>query len=76
MLAAGKITENQYQMILYMANKAQLADFRPLLYVIPAHLVMSKLDVVPPNKAANPLGPEYRIFNLLDTEFDVVEFKH
>jgi hypothetical protein len=76
MLAANKIDQNQYQMIMYMVKNAQLSDFRPMLYLIPAHLVAGKLNVVPPREAANPLGPEYRIFDLMDNEFDAIEFKN
>jgi hypothetical protein len=75
MLAANKIDQNQYQMIMYMVKSAQLSDFRPMLYLIPAHLVTNKLNVVSPKEAANPLGPEYRIFDLMEGEFDVIEFK-
>lgn len=75
MLAANRIDQNQYQMIIYMVNHAQLSDFRPLLYLIPANLIEKKLNVVSAKQAANPLGPEYRIFDLLDTEFDAIEFK-
>lgn len=75
MLSEKKITQNQYQMILHMVKHAAPSDFRPLLYLIPAHLVESKLAEVPAKMTANPLGVEYRIFDLMDGEFEVLEFK-
>jgi hypothetical protein len=65
MLADGKIDDNQYQMINYWVDKATHIRFRPLLYLIPANMVTGKL---------NPLGPEYRIFDLEEGEFEIVEF--
>ena len=70
-----KIDQHQYQSILYMVKNAQLADFRPLLYLIPAHVVQTKLQPVESKLLANPLGPEYRIFDLQQNEFEIMEFK-
>lgn len=75
LLDAKVIDENQYQLILYMIKNAQISEFRPLLYLIPSHLVQSKLSPVEGKDLANPLGVEFRIFDLLDGEFDTIEFK-
>jgi hypothetical protein len=74
MLADGKIDDNQYQMINYWVDKATHIRFRPLLYLIPANMVTGKLKLVPLEETANPLGPEYRIFDLEEGEFEIVEF--
>lgn len=75
MLASGKIDESQYQLILYMVKNAPLTDFRPLLYLIPAQMVEGRVNNVPAKHTANVLGAEYRIFDLQEGEFEVLEFK-
>lgn len=70
-----KITELQHQLILRKIEKSSVSDYRPLLYLIPGHLVEDKLEEVLVEDTANPLGTEYRIPNLLSHEFDILEFK-
>jgi hypothetical protein len=70
-----EITEHQYQMIMYLVENAPLSDYRPLLYVIPMSIVNSKVEEVPLEETANPLGVEFRIACLNDDEFDALEFK-
>ncbi|MDO7848997.1 hypothetical protein Q5H92_21715 [Hymenobacter sp. M29] len=75
MLAEKKITDDDYQRIVFIVDNAEIADFKPMLYVIPANKVHSKLSMVPVSELANPMGEEYRIFDLQDGEFDAIEFK-
>jgi hypothetical protein len=73
-LAAGVITQNEYQMIMLKIKMASISDFRPLLYLIPASMVKDKMAPVPIKLIANPLGSEYRIDCLIDGEFEILEF--
>jgi len=70
--AAGEITEEQRVDIHYMATTAPLTHWRPLVYVIPRHLVEARLQRVPVSKAAG-LGPEFIIPDLRGNEFDILE---
>jgi hypothetical protein len=74
MLAKGQITTNEYQIIIEFVKRAQLNDFRPLLYLIPAPMVAGRVQLVSPKDAANPLGREYKIFDLKEGEFELLEF--
>lgn len=76
MLADGKITESYYQSIMRAIKTAQVSDFTPFLYVIPTHLVEKKLVEVEAGDAANPKSTEYRIFDLLANEFDILELDY
>jgi hypothetical protein len=73
-LDKGDISQHQYERILYMVKHASKSDFRPLLYLIPAHLVIGKIEEVPVKQIANPLGTEYRVPCLLQNEFEILEF--
>jgi hypothetical protein len=75
LLADDVIDETQFQFINHMIDNAKINQFRPLLYLIPSHLVHSRIDIVPPSELANPLSMELRVLDLKDGEFDVLEFK-
>ncbi|KAA6346150.1 hypothetical protein EZS27_006320 [termite gut metagenome] len=66
------IDDVEYSEIIYMIDTVDIDSFRPLLYLIPKSLVFSKIEEVPIEKRANPLGIEYRIKNLQNTEFEII----
>lgn len=71
-LAAGEITSEQKDEIIYMVEHADMNHWRPLLYVVPRIPVEPRLKPVPMNKRAG-LGPEYIIEDLRRSEFDLIE---
>lgn len=68
----GEITNTQRLEIFDKVRLAQLADFKPLLYVIPYSLVSSNLKTVPVKHRANPLSEEYIIARLPRASFDII----
>lgn len=71
-LAAGEITLEQKDEIIYMVAHADISYWRPLLYVIPRISVEARLKTVPMDKRAG-FGPEYIIEDLRRSEFDLIE---
>jgi hypothetical protein len=68
----GDISNTQRLEILDKVRLAQLADFKPLLYVIPHPLVSGLLSMVPVKHRANPLSEEYFIARLPRDSFDII----
>jgi hypothetical protein len=71
-LAAGVITPDEHADIVHIATTAPVADFAPLLYVIPYSLVSSRLKKVPIKDRAHPLSDEFIIEDLNESEFDAL----
>ena len=69
---AGSITDSEKQEIIWLAKNSPLIDFRPLIYVIPWQPIVTRAQLVPPNKRAG-LGPEYIISDLTGDEFHIIE---
>ena len=72
--AAGVINEQQESDIASIVERAELADFRPLLYQIPYGPVSALLREVPISKKAHPLSKEYKIEELPRKYFEPIEF--
>lgn len=72
MKASGVITAAEAAEIAAMVNGAQVADWAPLVYVIPHTAVTGRVEQVPVKKWAG-LEPEYLIRDLAEGEFDVIE---
>jgi len=72
--AEGLINASQEREIIYIVDKAETTDFRPLLYLIPFSSVASIVSEVPVDKRAHPLAQEYLIERLPRDRFDVIEF--
>lgn len=72
--AAGEITDEEHDRIIRMIDKAANNKFAPLLYIIPCHLVTGKVEPVPVEELANPLSEEYRIENLKESEFEIIQY--
>jgi hypothetical protein len=68
----GDISDTQRLEILDKVRLAGLADFKPLLYVIPYAHVSTMLSTVPVRHRANPLSEEYIIARLPRDSFDII----
>jgi len=73
-LANGGIDANEHATILQMIEHSKLNHFRPLLFLINAEMVKDRIEQVPVAERANPLGIEYRIKDLKEYEFEIIEF--
>lgn len=73
--AAGEITNDEKEEIVYMVKTASFEMWRPLLYLIArgGDIVPPRLELIAPEKRAGH-GPEYVIRDLKGTEFEIVEF--
>lgn len=70
--ASGRISLDARNEIVYWAKSAPLAEWRPVLYVIPTRLILDRCSLVPPQERAG-LGVEWRIRDLRIEEFDCIE---
>lgn len=75
MLEKGIIDENDFARILAIVDSAEVNEFTPLLYLIPANNVENKINTVNVEDAANPLSLEYQIYDLKRDEFEIIEFE-
>jgi hypothetical protein len=72
---AGAITDAQRGEITAIVAAAEVADFRPLLYVMPFRTVVGRAVLVPPQERAHPLSIEYRVEALPRHLFDVIDIE-
>jgi hypothetical protein len=75
-LKAGEISKAQNKEIGEILKNALLADFRPLLYMIPYQGVAKLVEEVPIQERAHPLSLELRIPALPRRFFDVIEVNY
>jgi hypothetical protein len=73
---AEEITQAQHKEIKKILDQALLADFRPLLYIIPYQGVAKVVEEVSIEERAHPLSLELRISVLPRTLFDVIEVSY
>ncbi len=78
--AGEKLTQNvistaQAEEISAIVEGAEVADFAPLIYVIPYHLVSDRLVPVPISQRAHPLSMEFIIARLPRDHFDVLKIE-
>lgn len=71
----GVITAEQEAEIQHMAEKAELRDFKPLVFVMAFPKVQHQLVVIPPAERAHPASREYRHERLRRRWFDVLELR-
>jgi hypothetical protein len=71
--AAGDVTDEQASEIASIVDASEPRDFRPLIFVIPFHLVQDKLRKVPVSQRAHPLSVEFIIDGLTRDCFDVID---
>jgi hypothetical protein len=69
----GDITDAERLEIFDKVRLAQIADFKPLLYVIPYPLDSGILSLVPVRQRANPLADEFIIQRLPRSSFDIID---
>lgn len=72
-LNEGMIGTSQYREILELMQLAPLANFKPLMLVIPAAPVTALLNSVPVAQRASVFSEEYIIENLPRSLFDAIE---
>lgn len=72
---SGVINEYDYELIRQMVDIARYSDFYPALYLIHSDKVIFRCNEVPVVDKASDSSEEYRIDDLSESEFDVVEFK-
>ncbi len=72
---AGIINKSDYKLIRQMMNIARYSDFYPILYLIHSDKVKLRCNEVPVVDKASDSSEEYRIDDLSEGEFDVVEFE-
>ncbi len=70
--SAGVISDADKEEIFAIIQKAQIADFRPLIYVIPYQPVSQRVVRVAINDRAS-LQPEYIVKDLNVDEFEIIE---
>lgn len=70
--AAGEITKDEKEEIIYMVDYEPIQEWRPLLYLIPRILVMDRLELVPIQERASR-EKEYIIRDLHRSEFEIIE---
>lgn len=75
MKEAGLITKHEVKDITKIVKHAEIFDFRPLVYVIPYHLVDKLVEEVSVEERAHPLAVEYVIKQLPRKLFDIIEWK-
>jgi hypothetical protein len=73
-LQDGTIDDRQGNEIMDIVGGAEISDFRPLVYVIPRHLVAGVLEPVAIEERAHPLSAEFLIERLPRMHFDVIDF--
>jgi hypothetical protein len=71
--SAGLITDSDAADITWIVDHADIAQFRPLLYVIPRAGVAGRLKRVSPQSAASPFSDEYILEDLAIGEFEALE---
>lgn len=69
----GSIDAVEYREILKIVRRSQLADFKPLMFVIPLQPIAHLCEPVGVGRRAHPLSEEYIIQNLHREFFDAVE---
>ncbi len=74
-LEAGVITKTQHREIRKAVAKAEIPDFRPVLYVIPFDRLEGRVPEVPVSQRAHPLSLEYLVEDLRSGCFDLLELR-
>lgn len=69
----GAIDQNTKRRIINRINDAYYEDFLPLVYVINTSKVVSRIIEVPPDLAALPNSPEYKIVDLQSGEYELID---
>lgn len=73
MYEAGKITALLKKEIISYIQSATFKDFFPMIYIIDTKKVNSRIVPVPSIDGARASSPEYKIFDLQDGEFELLD---
>jgi hypothetical protein len=68
----GRIDQDALEEIIYLVDTAERILWRPVLFVIPTTVVSGRCKLVPARDRAG-IGLEWKIHDLKDHEFDVIE---
>ena len=74
MLKSNVISEHEFGIITKMVDSSSIVDYRPLVYLIPKELVEGRIEEVDVDSKANPLSIEYRVLDLDECEFEIIEY--
>lgn len=74
-LDAGIITKNQFKQIGTLVSCADYRAFFPVLYIIETQAVRSKCEAVPVEDRASDDSFEYKITNLENGEYHILDFE-
>lgn len=75
-LEAGVIDNDQYNEICQLVNLARYEDFFPVLYIIDGKKVGSaRCKEVDKKDRASDTSIEYKIFDLIEGEYELIDFK-
>ena len=72
-LTAGRISQQDHDDIVEIVKAAEIADFRPLLFVAPFAAISAQCRKVPITTRASPLSVEYIAEDVHRDAFDVLE---
>lgn len=72
--AAGEIAAKDREEITFMAERGDIDLWRPLIYIIDKAKVESRLEWVCPADRAGA-GPEYKLADLVQDEFEAIEVR-
>lgn len=71
--SANDITDEERNTIFNRLADITTADFLPYLYIVDTRKVASRIIEVPPDQAARRTMSEYKIFDLVEGEFELVD---
>jgi hypothetical protein len=69
----GKIDRQTLLKVKMMVKTAVPTDFLPVIYVIDTNKVNKRIIEVPPSSTASKLSPEYKITDLVDSEYELID---
>ncbi len=68
-----KISKKERKQIMTRIEISTYDEFLPLLYIIDTKKVASRIIEVPPDKAAKPDSPEYKLLDLHENEYELID---
>lgn len=73
MFESKKIDRKAKKAITAMLQNARFEDFYPMIYIIDTKKVNSRIVPVPPKEGARASSPEYKIFDLQEGEYELID---
>ncbi len=72
--AAGEITPQQRDDVIFTVDSADFEMWRPIIYLIPNTIDPARVHTVPMAQRAS-LGPEFIIKDLTSSDFDIIDMR-